>query len=615
MSQPLFLRRTALAAALASLGALYGCNDDNNDQSADKTAQFAEVTAAGTDGEKRAVRASDSAMINGKMVTTGYQTILRSGDQRGPDPKLNTYGLLVDNQMNPILAADGSTTVANSNDFSSILHVGAKLYNVSHFEDIPGALYLTELSQDQSSGQLSAVSTRALDLSGINGIVSPCAGSVTPWQSHLGSEEDAPNARAARPDYMATFFGGGTTVGGTPNQNLYKWGYPVEVAVTEAGAATVSKHYSMGRFGHELSYVMPDNKTVYESDDNTNTSYYIYVADKAQDLSAGTLYALKIKQNSAAGSTDLIQGDVSWIKLGHATDAQVKTLIDAGTTFADIFDTATPKADNTCDTGFKPVNTSVGLECLALKAGKEQAAAFLETGRYAGYVGATIELRKEEGITYDPQAKRMYVSYSFLENGMEDNRKLGKPNTSYDKGGNNDVKAIFNHCGAVYAYDMASDATIGSDYVANKVSGILAGVMTTKADPDKLNPSTIAAYASDSPFAGSACSVDGIANPDNISFMPGQKTLLIGEDSDDGHQNDMSWAYNIETKKLTRIQTTPYGSEVTGMYYYPAVNDFGYIMNIVQHPYGESDTGKVSTTSPERHSYLGYIGPLPSFKQ
>lgn len=615
MSQHLFPRRTALAAALAGLGSLYGCNDSNNDTATDNTAQFAEVSAAASDGEKRSVRVSDSAMIGGRIVTTGYQTILRSGDQRGSDASLNTYGLLLDNQMKPILAADGSTTIANSNDFSSLLHVGNKLFNVSHFEDIPGALYLTELSQDAKSGQLSAVGTRALDLSGINGIVSPCAGSVTPWQTHLSSEEDAPNARAARPDYMATYFGGGTTVGGTPNQNLYFWGYPVEVAVTEAGAATVSKHYSMGRFGHELSYVMPDNKAVYESDDNTNTSRYLYVADKAQDLSAGTLYAMKVQQTSAAGSTDLIQGDLSWIKLGHASDAEVKSIIDAGTRFSDIFDTAAPDANGGCAAGFKPVNTSVGLECLALKAGQEQAAAFLETGRYAGYVGATIELRKDEGMSFDPVARRMYTSISFLENGMEDNRKKGKANTQYDLGGNNDIKALFNHCGAIYAYDMASDAAIGSDYVANKLSGVLAGIMTTVADPDKLNPGTIAAYAGDSPYAGSACSIDGIANPDNISFMPGQKTLLIGEDSDDGHQNDMSWAYNVETKKLTRIQTTPYGSEVTGMYYYPSLNGFGYIMSIVQHPYGESDTGKVGSGSPERHSYLGYIGPLPSFKQ
>lgn len=579
-------------------------------------AAFASVTAAFTDSEKRQVRATSSATIGDMTVPTGFQTILRSGDRRGSDPALNTFGLLVDDKMKPILAADGSTTVSDANDFTSILRAGSKLFSVAHMEDIPGALYLTELAQDKQSGALSAVSTRALDLSGINGIVSPCAGSVTPWQTHLGSEEDAPDARAGRPGYMATFFGGGTTIGGDASKsNLYYWGYPVEVAVAESGAATVTKHYSMGRMSHELSYVMPDNRTVYESDDETNTSYYMYVADKAGDLTAGTLYAMKVAQTTPANTTDLIDGNLSWIKLGHASDDEVKKLIDAKVRFQDIFDTATPDAAGTCAAGFKSVNTTYGLECLALKKGQEQAAAFLETRRYAAYQGATMEFRKEEGMSFDPQAKRMYVSYSFLERGMEDNRKQGVASTRYDLGGNNDLKAVFNHCGAVYAYDMGTDAAIGSDYVAKSMHGVLAGIMTTKADPTRLNPSTIDAYAANGPDAGNVCSLDGIANPDNITFMPGQKTLLIGEDSDDGHQNDMTWAYNIETRKLTRLMTTPYGSEVTSLYYHPNINDFGYILNVVQHPYGESDQTMVSAGSSERRSYLGYLGPLPPFKQ
>lgn len=578
-------------------------------------AAFGSITAAFTDSEKRQVRATNSATINGQTVPTGFNTILRSGDRRGSDASLNTYGLILDNQMKPILASDGSTTISDANDFTSILKVGSKLFSVAHMEDIPGALYLTELSQDKQSGALTAVSTRALDLSGINGIVSPCAGSVTPWQTHLGSEEDAPDARAGRAGYMATYFGGGTTIGGDASKsNLYFWGYPVEVAMDESANATVTKHYSMGRMSHELSYVMPDNRTVYQSDDETNTSYYMYTADKAGDLTAGTLYAIKVNQTTPAGTTDLVDANVSWIKLGHASDSEIKTLIDAGTKFSDIFDTATPDSNAQCATGFKSVNTTYGLECLALKSGKEKAAAFLETRRYAAYLGATMEFRKEEGMTFDPDGKRMYVSYSFLERGMEDNRKLGVANTQYDRGGNNDIKAIFNHCGAVYAYDMGSDTTIGSDYVAKSMHGVLAGIMTTKADPNRLNPRTVDAYPS-GPSAGNVCSLDGIANPDNISFMPGQKTLLIGEDSDDGHQNDMTWAYNIETKKLTRIMTTPYGAEVTSLYYHPNINNFSYILNVVQHPYGESDQSMVSPTSAERRSYLGYIGPLPVLKK
>ena len=617
----------AMTLAIAAAFSLTACNNNDNTSDGtdntpptptDTTASFAELSAASTDGEKREVRASDYATIDGVTRSIGYTTILRSGEQRGADANLNVFGQIVDNAMMPIINADGSTTIADSNDFSSILQVGGKLYSVVQFESRPAAYYLTELSQDSETGELSAVSTTALDVSGIYGLWNPCAGVVTPWETHLGSEEYEPDAKAgdSSASSMATFFGGGTTLGGDATKpKAYYYGFPVEVAVSDQGAATVTKHYSMGRFAHELSYVMPDQKTVYESDDGTNVGFFMYVADTAANLSAGTLYAAKIAQTSEAGASDLIDGTVSWVKLGHASDAEIKALLDT-TTFADIFDTASPNGDGTCADGYTSVNANgVGEECLSLKTGMETAAAFLESRRYAGYLGATTELRKEEGITFDPDGKRLYVSYSEIQYGMENNAKNGSASTKYDIGTSNDVKALFNSCGGVYGYDVGTDATIGSDYVATAIKGIVAGQMTTLADPNKLNPTTVEAYAADSAFAGSSCSIDGLANPDNVTFMKGQKTLLIGEDTGDGHQNDMVWAYNIETAALTRIETTPYGSETTSLYYYPDVNNFGYIMSIVQHPYGESDTDKVAPTSAERHSYFGYVGPLAPFAQ
>ena len=50
----------------------------------------------------------------------------------------------------------------------------------------------------------------------------------------------------------------------------------------------------------------------------------------------------------------------------------------------------------------------------------------------------------------------------------------------------------------------------------------------------------------DSPFAGSTCDIDGIANPDNVSFVAERGILLIGEDTGDGHQNDAVWSYDVE---------------------------------------------------------------------
>ena len=119
-----------------------------------------------------------------------------------------------------------------------------------------------------------------------------------------------------------------------------------------------------------------------------------------------------------------------------------------------------------------------------------------------------------------------------------------------------------------------------------------------------------------SAWSSAVCAVSNISNPDNVSYLPGYDTLLIGEDSGAEHQNDAVWAYNVVTRELTRVLTTPYGAESTGVYWYPDINGHAYIKTQVQHPYGESDTDKVdadpATAAEQRQSYTGYIGPLPS---
>jgi secreted PhoX family phosphatase len=602
---PLFtLPATAAVLATVASALLPACSSPSVDT------RFTEVSPAQTDGEKRAVRASESVTLGGKRADIGFVTLLRSGEQRGDSEQLNVFGQVLDQTQTPIVQTDGSTTIADSNDFSSILQVGSKLFSVSQFESRPGTMYLTALAQDPSSGRLSAETTTALDLSGIYGIWNPCAGSVTPWNTHLGSEEYEPDARDgdAAAEAMAPFFGGDTS-----KVQAYRYGYPVEVRVTDtSGAHSVVKHYSMGRFAHELSYVMPDERTVYGTDDGTNVGLFMYVADTASDLSAGSLYAMKWHQTTPAGESDLVDADLSWIKLGHASDAEIDALIADGIQFSDIFATVEPAADGTCPGAYTPVNANgIGEECLKLNAGMEQAAAFLETRRYAGYLGATTELRKEEGISFDPRSGQLYIAFSEVQYGMEDNRKNGVDSSAYDAGTTNDVKALFNSCGAVYRLAVGEDAEIGSPFVAQSAHGVIAGRMTTVADPERLNPTTIDAYPSDSPFANSSCEIDGLANPDNVSVMPGQNMLLIGEDTGSGHQNDAIWAYRTDNGQLTRIATTPYGAETTSVYYYPDVASFGYIMAVVQHPYGESDEDKVTDDSAERRSYLGYIGALP----
>ncbi|MCA9553189.1 MAG: DUF839 domain-containing protein, partial [Myxococcales bacterium] len=224
-------------------------------------------------------------------------------------------------------------------------------------------------------------------------------------------------------------------------------------------------------------------------------------------------------------------------------------------------------------------------ECLRLRSGMEILASRLETTRYAAYLGATTELRKEEGITFDFDTNTLYVAMSEVNNAMEDG-------SSRDKAGPNHIRVPRNDCGVVYALPVAPDAAIGSRYVAQRWIGVVAG---RPVDGDPVN----------------TCAKDGIANPDNVTFLTGMGILIIGEDTGSGHQNDAIWAYNVYTGSLTRILTTPYGSETTSPYWYPNINGWAYLRTTVQHPYGESDSDQLMDPA-EARAYDGYVGPFPA---
>ena len=396
-------------------------------------------------------------------------------------------------------------------------------------------------------------------------------------------------------------FGGGDFT----KMNPYYYGWTPEVKISSTGEAEYSKHYAMGRFSHELSYVMPDNKTVYLSDDGTNVGLFMYVADTAEDLSAGTLYAAKWTQTSEVG-IGAGEANITWVNLGHATNSEIRAYLDPdgdistrdGLNFSDIFETA-EGTDGTCPSGFTSVNTSAYHECLKIKTGMEKAASRLETRRYAAMMGATTEFRKEEGITFDKNSGKLYVAMSSVERGMEDNQKSGEDNTKYDIGGNNDIKVEYNKCGAIYAMDVATaavnDTTTGaidSSYVVKNMYSILEG-----------NP---VSYADDSIYAGNSCDVNAISNPDNVAFLENSDILTIGEDTSK-HENNVVWAYNVKTKELTRTFTTPLDAETTSPFWYNNLaNGFGYLSVVTQHPMEDQE----GATAAQKESAIGYVGPF-----
>lgn len=566
--------------------------------------RFSPVPVPSSPAEKAAIVATPSVSIDGVSHAIGYHAILRSGDMLGGQ----VFGQLVDATGKPIVAGDGSPRISNSNDFASLLNLPTGLFMVSHFEDRPGAMYLTELRQD-ADGLLTVLRTRPIDFSSVKGGWVHCAGSVTPWQTHLGSEEYEPDARLIDPatgsideyyDAMGAYYAGDLLA-----LNPYDYGWVTEVAVTSFDAAMVAKHYAMGRVSVEMALVMPDQRTVYISDDGTNVGMYLYHADKRGDLSAGDLYALQWQQT---GSDNGGQARASWIPLGHATDAEITPLLAQRITFGDLFDAAEPDGSGQCPSGFTSVNHGHddGIhECLRLKAGMAQAASRLETRRYAAMMGATTELRKEEGLTFDPGAKRLFIAMSEVDQGMEDNMRYGKPDNRYDIGGPNHIRLPMNRCGAVYGMPLGFGVQGGlrSRLIGKEIGAVLSGRMT-----QALDPASPLVYDPAGPLAANRCDVEAIANPDNISFMPAANTLLVAEDTS-YHENNMAWAYDLATGKLARIQTAPLGAEITSFDYYPNINGFGYLMSVIQHPFDDHEDAAPDAQA--RHAVTGYIGPFP----
>jgi secreted PhoX family phosphatase len=519
--------------------------------------------------EASAVRAAPGYRHAGKSYALRYHTLMRSGERRGEQ----IFGLLHSRDGNLIHAPDGTARVSRKNDFSSLLQVTDGLFMLTQFEEIPGTIYLSELTQEPDSGLLGVSRTRPLDLTGVEGGWNHCAGSTTPWQTHLGTEEYEPNAAARDPESGAIdryFQAMAAYLDGDPAAlDPYAYGWQLEIAVEDFTRVRVAKRYAMGRFSHEVGLVMPDRRTVYLTDDAHNTALFRFVADRPGDLTSGTLYAARWRQLDARRGG---RGKLDWLDLGHAKEREIAAAIGGKTRFEDLFDRAEPAADGRCEKDFRAVNTRFGAECLRLKPGRERLASRLESRRYAALRGATTEFNKMEGLTLDPARQRLYVAITAIARGMEDGRNKGADDPTFDLGGANHIRLQYNPCGAVY--ELALDEA----FVAREMRALLWGEPVND-DPDNL------------------CSSEGIANPDNLTFLTGGDTLIIAEDSQHGHLHNMLWAYSVGEGRLSRLLTAPLGAEVTGSYYYPNIGGWGYLMTSLQHP-------------AEGPALTGYLGPF-----
>jgi secreted PhoX family phosphatase len=416
---------------------------------------------------------------------------------------------------------------------------------------LPSPIAILTLDQDPKTGHLSLVKYHNVDTSKVNGLWITCGASLSPWGTHLSSEEYEPDANNVAGTYLPVF--SKNLFGDSTKGNPYHYGHLPEVTVNTDGTGSIKKHYCLGRISHELVQVMPDNRTALMGDDATNGGLFMFVADKEKDLSAGTLYVAKWKQTSGVGPG---AGDITWINLGHATSDEVKGWADK----YKITDLMDVKTNDPLDVSYTKIRFGGKNNWVKLVAGKEREAAFLETHRYAALVGASMGFTKMEGTTVNIKDKIAYSAMSYVQSSMIDKTT--------------DIQVQGPKAGAVYAHTLKGSQVdtkgqlINSEWVSTHMEAPTGLVGEDLATADAL---------------GNLANADKIANPDNIKFSENLRTLFIGEDSA-MHVNNFLWAYNVDTKVLSRILSTPAGAESTGLHAVDAVNGWTYIMSNFQHP-------------------------------
>ncbi|MCG7900577.1 MAG: DUF839 domain-containing protein [Candidatus Thiodiazotropha lotti] len=442
--------------------------------------------------------------------------------------------------MGDIMTADGATQIKSSNDpdFNGVVSDGnGGFYVYTNWEDRPGSMSRIQVSGLTDSGYGSITQEGMIDFSGVGGTWVNCFGTVSPWNTPMSAEElyfddtsdwfNPDYEYFSNPQSLATYLGYPTD-GSGDWPNPYRYGYIVEIGnAADAAVAnvTVNKLETMGRFSHENSVVMPDDKTVFLSDDGTGVVFFKFVADVAGDMSAGTLYAAQITQ--AAGVDDPAEAalGIEWIELASMGEAEIEAAIASfDGTFADgnyitdeqVCDWAESKsgADLSCD------------EDVTVDANpfSDDRVAYLESRKAAVALGATGEFRKMEGVNInynlastwwnggaaDGDQAYMYMAMSSFDATMSDDEGAIQLNGDNGK------------CGVVYRMKLMRNAA-GEVDVMTMVPAIVGGP-----------------YYADRSV--NECNVNNISNPDNLLIMDDGR-VLIGEDTGN-HENNVVWVFD-----------------------------------------------------------------------
>ncbi len=434
------------------------------------------------------------------------------------------------NNMGDILAADGSTLIKNSNDpdFNGAISDGSTgFYLYTNWEDRPGGMSRIHLSSNYSP-----TLEGMLDFSSVDGTWVNCFGTVSPWGTPLTSEELYFDNTAdwytatSNPQAIAEYKGYPTDGSGNWG-NPYDYGYIVEIGVNDTatsadlGDVEIQKRELLGRFSHENSVVMSDQRTVFLSDDGTGTVLFKFVATTAGDLSSGKLYAAKATQ--AAGVMDPAEAAfaVEWIEIASGNEAAIEAAIASfDGTFADAKYITQEQIDAYAE--YKSNTDLDSSGSVAANPYADERVGFLESRKVAAAMGATAEFRKMEGVVINRE-----LSDNWWNNGAADGAQayMYLAMSSFDatmSDGEGDIQldGTDGKCGVVYRMKLVEK------------NGLV--------DINTMTPAVVGG-----PYDGSRstnrCNINNISNPDNLAVLSDGR-VLIGEDTGN-HENNVIWLF------------------------------------------------------------------------
>ena len=425
----------------------------------------------------------------------------------------------------------------NAPDFNGYVSTGdGEGYLFTNWESYPGGMSRMKIAKDEF-GSWSVAEAMMVNFDSVGGTGANCFGSVSPWGTPLSAEEwivrssvdSTTDASWNDPADTSTDNIEALTAPDFPNP--YRYGYTVEITNPTSDNPTPVKHYTVGRYEHENSTVMPDRRTVYSSQDDTGGVLFKFIADTGEDLSSGTIYAAKLKQDEGSDDPATTGFDVTWVELASGNNA----IIEAWISEYDGIDTSDYVAGETSymtladvqawangDTNY-PLVANGGS---AVTAGQvmDDRAAFIESRQAAKMKGATAEWRKLEGISINhdraieavdgiESIANEDVTTAYIYMGVSD-----IDNTLIDDEGDIQLSARVKDCGGVYR------AKLQDNYNLARIEPVVMG----------------GTYRS-SLTGAERCDVEQLSQPDNVIVMRDGR-IIIGEDG--FQENNTLWMYD-----------------------------------------------------------------------